>query len=573
MLQQNLLDKAVQELRCNLSEWISKIYELSEEKMCDEHLIEVTSLYNNIAYLFLYLEANEDLSTYEQLKDMRDIVYLDKILDKRMLKGMRAYNSKNPQLEKSRIAYINQLESRIHFKPLTESCVALDHAKTQFKESVALLNTTSVNLMEKLGNNISHHSEYSLINGIKDNNSRSKFIQYLKNSKSKPSILAGKSFDILVNERHFDARSFGFDSSLMQVMSKATINLDDVSSYIFRNMQEAVRVSNKHADIIKHELSVKTFPLDHMGALIRRKVGSWKAPLFELQECIEIARKAIIATFNADLEVEERAGSERLITLAIVNGSTVLGRIHLDLLTPNRKSVKQNFTIGLLNRTSINNKIQIPEAYVCCRISKQNNKHSYLNFQNVHSLYHEFGHALNHVFNQMCVSNLTGLEYLPLERLEVMSMWFEKLVFSSSFSSGFSDVEINDIIRCQKLKKAEYSSTVLTKSLVAILDFECHKMPDTRIYETFCELEEKYELSGLIDFSDLISYFSWPSYMSYPGANFIYLLGASRSCEDAVNYRHSESGEYLFDCLNHDYRFKFPKVTSLYEFYDDDQSW
>ncbi|MEG3991239.1 M3 family metallopeptidase [Microcoleus sp. S28C3] len=569
--QQNFLNKPVEELRHILTAWIDRIYQLSEMKIYDGTLIEVTTIYNNIAYLFLYLEANEDFSTYDQLKDLRDIVHQDKDLDKRMLRGMKSFKSKHPQLEKSRIAYIEQLEDRICSKSFTESNIALEIAKTQFQESVEQLEKVSVDVLGKLGfgKTLSRHSEYSIINGIKDNQSRSKFIQYLKSCKLESAISAAEAFDNLVSARHFQARTAGFDSSLMQFMSKATVNLDEVNSYIYRNIQEAVKVSKKQADVIKQELSVEYFSLDHMGALIRRRNNSWKAPLFDLQECIEIARKAVVATFNADLKIEEKGGGDRFITLAVVDDGKVLGRIHLDLWTSDRKRVKQNFTIGLLNRTSINENFQAPEAYVCCRISKHQDGHSYLNFQNVHSLYHELGHALNHVFNQMCVSNLTGLEYLPLERLEVMSMWFEKLVFSHHFANGFSDIELNDIVRCQEVKKSEYTSTVLTKSLVAALDFECHKMPGIKIYEIFNAFVEKYGISKLIDFSDLISYFSWPSYMSYPGANFIYLLGASRSCEDAVKYGHSESGEYLFDCLNHDYKFRFPNVTSLYEFYAD----
>ncbi|MGH7749014.1 MAG: M3 family metallopeptidase, partial [Candidatus Dormibacteria bacterium] len=301
------------------------------------------------------------------------------------------------------------------------------------------------------------------------------------------------------------------------------------------------------------------------------------APLFRLDRCLAFLAEVGRTAFGLDL-VELPRRSPHVIAFAITAGGYDIGTINFDLWQSGDRPA--NRTTGIRNRLDYGGVVQRPVAYVSCRFEEGGQEGGLITFQNVHSLFHEFGHAINHLLIVKRLPNQSGLEYLPLERLENLSMWFEKWVYHPELAEGFAlDATARDgLALCQQVKGLEYRRTHLERAVTAALDLEVHRHPTAGLAEVYAELEERYDLADHCTFGDFVSSFTWPMFQAHPGANFAYLWGAADSAERflpvmatsvAAVGPPSEVRRQFRSCFDFDEPSDEPNPTAIYEFYDN----
>lgn len=548
--------------------------------LTEDALVEITSIYNNVAYLFLYLEANSNYVDFTPLLPWRSAFHADKQLDDLLSSRLADLVCQDPEVEDSRVRLIEQLrekrdERNISFEAEAARLLSECRTTTESIESnlCAFLNTLGVPCSPPNA----ALSLYRLTTNVGDL-SISKKIAASWASRKRP--LEKRLFDsvnALISHRRRHATQLGFKTALDKTFIRCRVEKGDVYNWLAGYIKRAIQAHRLLETEIQLEIGDAEQPMQHFGRFIRSKFGNEAVPLFNLESCLQFAFAVAEAIFNLKF-VKLSGDTESAVCYGVWSAREKLGEINFDLWDSHKKIVPANHMLGIRNRTSWGKFLQLPVAYVSCRFKRREGKSVSVTFQNVHSIFHEFGHALNHILMRKRISNSSGLEYLPLERLECMSMWFEKWVYHPELGD-FLDIkndEKNILRRCQKIKFFEYKRTLVERAVMALLDFEVHAHEKSPLEEIFKALDTKFGISPFCQLEDFPHYFTWPNALANPGANFCYLFGAADSCEKYIPYKEAplktiagenRGYEMFASSLDFNERSHIPSVDAVYELY------
>jgi oligopeptidase A len=307
--------------------------------------------------------------------------------------------------------------------------------------------------------------------------------------------------------------------------------------------------------------------------------GRVRSPLFILDECLQFIFAVAHSVFGLRLTIQPIT-HRHVIGVRVESAEGEVGVINFDLWDTTAKASGANHTRGLRNRTDWSDLTQLPVAYVSCRFQRDQADTQRITFQNVHSLFHEFGHAVNHLLIRRRISNRSGLEYLPLERLKFLSMWFEKWVYHRDFADALTlpPEGAAAVRRCSCLKALEYQRTYVERAVTAALDFELHRGTHTGLAAAFAYLDDRYGLSRFCSLQDFPVYFTWPMFQANPGANFAYLWGTSDSVQKFLEFeeqslseiaqRRPQLRELFASCFDFALPTTTPDSAAVFAFYD-----
>ncbi len=103
----------IQDMEVDLSAMRVRLNELlAARPFEDRHFVEVSAIFNNVSYMFLYLESNSIHIDFEALLPWRDRFFNDKRLDKQLLAVLNGLSCAEGDLEKSREAYVEFLSAK-----------------------------------------------------------------------------------------------------------------------------------------------------------------------------------------------------------------------------------------------------------------------------------------------------------------------------------------------------------------------------------------------------------------------------------------------------------------------------
>lgn len=162
-----------------------------------------------------------------------------------------------------------------------------------------------------------------------------------------------------------------------------------------------------------------------------------------------------------------------------------------------------------------------------------------ITFQEVQTLFHEFGHALHHVLVRKRMPSASGLDYLPADRLEHVSMWFEQWAHHPDLARHVcrTPQEADALRRCSILARLEHRAGLTETAALAALDFEIHRRRGTGLAVAFDRLDQRYGIGAHTDLGDFVAYFTWPIFIAKPGAYFANLTGAAAACAHVTRYQ------------------------------------
>jgi oligopeptidase A len=508
---------------------------LAEPALTPQTLVEVTAIFNNVSYLFLYLEANDDHINFTRLLPKRDIFYRNLSLDRRILAKLHACAFDDPQVEKSRMAYVCQLSEKLAagHDSATEQINLLRARARKLEDAVT---ADQLDRIQKLGLPVNGERPstifYRVISRTTRPEIREKLARLWTLTGQAHRIEMASVIDQIISIRRGEASAPNRSGSpLAETLRKCRIDESAVGPFLERYIELALLEQRRLEDEIASALNGVSVPIAHFSYYLRRNFGRQSAPLFDLNACLDYIFSVAKAVFGLDFAVTQNDLSP-VIFANVRRNAIPVGKINFDLWASHGKDLGANHTIGLRNRAEWGDIVQRPEAWVSCRFESRRSGERLITFQNVHSLFHEFGHAINHLLVQEDIPNQSGLEYLPLERLEYLSMWFEKWIYHRAFGEhlGLSEAELDGLRLCQTAKKIEYRRTYVERAVASFLDFECHRRTDVTLRECFDELDAKHRVSSFVHFPDFPPYFTWPMFVANPGANFSYLWGAAWSC-------------------------------------------
>ncbi|MFT8229588.1 MAG: M3 family metallopeptidase [Enterobacterales bacterium] len=113
------------------------------------------------------------------------------------------------------------------------------------------------------------------------------------------------------------------------------------------------------------------------------------------------------------------------------NKKNLIGNVYLDIYSrPNKRCGA--WMHNYLDRYKISkNNIQKPSAYIVCNFSnpKNNIKQSLLTHNEVITLFHEFGHVLQHLLTKIDIPNVSGINGIAWDAVEISSQFMENYCY------------------------------------------------------------------------------------------------------------------------------------------------
>jgi oligopeptidase A len=561
-----------------LTDLIARIDAISGQSSLSRHeFVELTALYNNASYILLYLESNAQHITVDFLDRHRAALARAPERNRRLRELVGALRFEEHEHEASRRAFLEHLACDSDGDEC-EDAAELSALRARAGEVLRALTGDSTNLLVRLGATLGSTSPdaafYVVLSRTGTAAARAKLAESRAQIARRWAPELATVIDEMTAVRHRQSARRGLASPATETLMRSRLTPADVQRFTHAALARARSEHQALHDMLEHRYGPGGVNA-HFGFHVEKVRGSRAIPAVPLQTCIDFAFDIASTLFG--LEAERVQGTRGpVISYDLTKSGNTLGRINFDLwgLSSSRTS---NTMVGLRNGADRFGVRQKPVAHVSCRFKSFPGRPDTINFQNAHSLLHEFGHALNHLLVTPRMPNLSGLEHLPLERLEILSMWFERWVFHHDFEIrlGLGQETGGDFQICREIKRLEYVRTHLQRSVLAALDFELNA-GSCGIKGAYAALDAKFHLSELCELHEVLPSFVLPMMMANPGGYFAYVWGAAASAErfqrlhglslDALRARGTITAEFA-DCFDFDAPSREPSLEALFRFY------
>jgi oligopeptidase A len=497
---------------------------------------EIAIIYSNVVHIFVYLEGNHRHLSYEPLMRHREEFFNNREQDEKVLKLLSSLHCSDPQFDADRHRWVIWFRERLYS---SDSSVD-QQSESLYAAAQRVLHEIDENqaaLLQRLGVRTGRTNAatvfYRTVSITESSATRSKLVQAWHRVRDRRLNSLTEIIDGVIAERRIQARKKGFSTIVEETFQRCSVSERRAGEFIRSYLVQSLSSHSKLAANVREATGCLDNPMDHFGYYLRTLLKGADLPLFALDTCLDYLFLVAHRVFGITVTRHANDNPDSImITVQVEN--TKVGTIKFDLLNI---GFSQAMTVSSTSsRKDPTEKGIYPVGHVLCRFQHGANGINCITFESAHSLFHEFGHAVNHLLIRKRLPNRSGLEYLPLERLENLSMWFEKWVYHSQFAESLSltPEEREGLTLCQRIKALEFLSTNLESAVTAALDFEVHRCLEGGLEQSFRRLDEEFTLADHIPFSRLPHYFTAPMFRANPGAGFVYVWGAVDSVQKFV---------------------------------------
>jgi len=466
-----------------------------------ESVTAVTTILSNIAYLLVYLEGN-----------------------------IRYLGCETPLQRCS-----DYLKLHISTKTDLEIEAKLDELNVAARRLFQQIEVSQSRLLGRLGIATGTASVSALYRRVLTRTSRpatrSKLLQVWNGEREKLTGSVSTILDKTIQLRREHARANGYDTVLQQTFHKCTISEADAETFINTYLVLALQSHAHLESMVSDAIGPIDRPMDHFGYYLHTLLKGIEIPRFSLDACLDLISDVSNDIFGVALVGEP--DDDPCTKSVVVLRDTEIGRIRFDLVNVGvNHEIEPPTSEEHPSRGRVEN-ARSPIGRVLCRFHEQAIGRRVVSFDSAFSIFHECGHAINHLLLRQRSPSVSGLDYLPPERLENLSMWFEKWVFHPVFAEhlDLSNEDRDGLALCQRIKKLEFMAHNLETAVTAALDFVVHGKKDGGFGDAFRQLDDEFQVSDHVSFGGLLEHFTAPMFRAHPGAGFLYLWGAADSSQ------------------------------------------
>ncbi|MET0136395.1 MAG: M3 family metallopeptidase [Kibdelosporangium sp.] len=484
---------------------------VGSDELTEPDMVGVMAIYNEVAYTVSCVDAFGDPAGSSEVDSLREFFYDNPALDCRILEQLLVLHCADPEAEAARLEYVNQLRRELARDQGNDDRTA--ELVATARESLARFDSGQRDLLERLGVKSSADSGAvfdKLVSATGSQAVRAKLLR-ARDALRDPR-LPGIVDQIVALRR--DGTGSGVPNALSETRIRLRSSAGDVAAFLHAYLAEAVSRASTG-----------------QGRTDPQPAGRPGVTTFELQECLQYAFDIAHAVFGITFRTSPGRTADLVVAVAEDSAAQELGTVVFDLWQAPHKTIAANHASGIRNRTDWGGVRQLPVAHVSCRFPHREGR---LTFRNAHTLFHEFGHAVNHLLVRQRLSYLSGLEYLPPERREHLSMWFEKWVHHNAFAERFGHSD--DLAADRSLDRAQARDKAVERGVLAFVDFDVHHSRRT-LRQSYDALDERYGVSRFYAFEEIPAQFVQPRYLQHPGADFGYLWGAADSAAKFAAFR------------------------------------
>jgi oligopeptidase A len=194
-------------------------------------------------------------------------------------------------------------------------------------------------------------------------------------------------------------------------------------------------------------------------------------------------------------------------------GNKILGGFYVDLFARAHKRGGAWMDECRIRRKLTNNKIQIPVAYLNCNFSKPTrNKLSLLTHEEVCTLFHEFGHCLQHLLTKINYLEVSGINGVEWDAVELPSQFMENFCWQKEIIDLISEhYQTRKKLPGSLLKKLIASKNfqagmqMMRQLELALFDFKLHKefnpKQGAQIQKTLDAIRKKISVTPTVKFN------------------------------------------------------------------------
>ena len=524
--------KEIDEELCTMTRRLQEL--ISMPSPTQDVLREVAIIYSNVAHIFVYLEGNHRYLSYEPLMRHREAFFNNREQEEKMLKLLSSLHCPDPQADADRRTWVIWFRERLY-----SSDPSVDQRIESFyvaaKRVLHEIDENQAAFLRRLGVRTGRTNAaavfYRTVSVTRNSVTRSKLAQVWYRERDRHLNSLTEIIDRVIAERRIQARKKGFSTVVEETFQRCSASERRVGEFIRSYLVRSLSSHSKLAADVRDATGCLGNPMDHFGYYLRTLLNGAELPLFALDACLDYI--FLVARRVFGITVTRHTNNNPDIIMATVQVENIeVGMIKFDLLDIGYSQAVTDMPLATSRKYSIE-RDAYPVGHVLCRFQHGVDGIRRITFESAHSLFHEFGHTINHLLIRKRLPNQSGLEYLPLERLENLSMWFEKWVYHPQFAESLSLTPEGreGLTLCQRIKMLEFLSTNLESAVTAALDFEVHRCLEGGLEQSFRRLDEEFALADHIPFGRLPHYFTAPMFRANPGAGFVYVWGATDSVQ------------------------------------------
>ena len=333
--------------------------------------------------------------------------------------------------------------------------------------------------------------------------------------------------------------------------------------------------------------SLMPWDLMYYSEKLKQKIFSYKSsdlkPFFPERSVFNGLFETIQNLYNIKLtEIEEKSYHQDVRVIKLEDDSGVIGRIYLDVYARENKrgGAWMSDYQGLY-------KDSLPVAFVVCNLnSPSEGKPALFDFDEIVTIFHEFGHALHHLLTKVPYPCAAGISGVPWDGVELPSQYMENFCYEKEvvdLISGHWETgeKLPDELFQKVINSKNYQSglQMLRQCEFALWDITTH-MSNDDTYEVLSQVREKTTLLPVVkenrflnSFSHIFSggyaagYFSykWAEVLAADAYEFVKEAGGigSKSSNDFRRYVLEIGGSLDFMDQYIKFRGSRPKIDGL----------
>lgn len=505
--------------------------ELLAAPLDDAAVRELLVGWNNTTYLLLYLDANDEFVDASALVDLRRRLHDDPRELRRLRDALDGARCRDPETERGRGAFVALLSERLSGARADAERV-VDAALDQVGSVLAEVDRAGRALVARLGapadETLSAQAALVRLGAVAPRpETRGKLARAWRGLQDRAGGGAGEVVDRAVAARHRLAGELGYASAAEATFERCGVTPAQAEAFLADCLEGAVADLAALAADLRPLTGQVTEPLDHLPFARRALARGVRLPRFPVAAVARLAFDVAREHLGVDCAWAPAAGRcQEPVTVS--RDGVPLGEIRVDLWRLDGAEPPAPADGGPPPGPT-----GLPLAHVACRhvVDGEGDDGRLMSLDDVHTFLHEFGHALNHLLLRRRRPSDGGLDYLPLERLDLLSMWCERWAFHPALGAclpaGRRDEAALETARTVKL--LELRGDTVRRAVVAAVDLRVHREPGTGVAEAFGALDRRYGIAAQVPALDVLSALTWPMSRLNPGATFVELWAAAVS--------------------------------------------
>ena len=223
-------------------------------------------------------------------------------------------------------------------------------------------------------------------------------------------------------------------------------------------------------------------------------------------------------------EIHEKTYHQDVRVIKLEDKNGVIGRIYLDVYARENKrgGAWMSDYQGLY-------KDSLPVAFVVCNLnSPSDGKPALFDFDEIVTIFHEFGHALHHLLTKVPFPCAAGISGVPWDGVELPSQYMENFCYEKEvveLISGHWETgnKLPEVLFKKVIKSKNFQSglQMLRQCEFALWDMSTH-ISGTDTYEVLSKVREKTSLVPIVDENRFLNSFSHIFSGGYAAGYFSY---------------------------------------------------